>query len=450
MTTPSTLKLLALGAVVGMTTIGSAFADESNDTTGTSYTDAEVAAAWSRYEKAGDWNNHYLTNSVTGWAVKTGNHNLKINGIRANPQGLTHLDLSTLDGVQCEYLVTELSASSFLNNKAVMSMKLPKTLKTLGANTFCHTTDPKFNVFVDFNGASLEYIGASALANSTNDQDYVVFTNAETVLSFVMQGPIVLELPKATTIGLFGSSTLKHVIIPYVRTIAGGAFGGCGAKVIKYPYWLKECYTLKYNDTFGTSPVPLYGFYSWVDQNKKTFIHRESEFASESAGYLTTTDNGVVKLYAGTDTTYPRDQKVPVVLYGGKVSADGAEWVYDDTVWNEENETYDIQSTNMTIVAALGVTGDVEIPKKLNNVPITAIEACAFKTNEFTSVTLPKTVARIGVAAFPKGCFIKVKDGPHANRLVDQLNAEYGKVEGTEDKYYASVDEGDGTVIIVR
>ncbi len=442
MTTPSTLKLLALGAVVGLMIVGTTFADEATGDTTTTPTAEQIAAAWSK-------NGSVLTNSVTGLALNMGDNYCTINSIHANPQGLTHLDFSALDGEQCDFMVTKI-ARILLNNKTVKSVKFPKTVESVGSNAFSQITDPKPNFFVDLNGASLKHVSYQAFSHCTNIQYYVAFTNAQSVLSFFVKGPVVVELPKATSIGTFACSTLKRIIIPYVKTIAGGAFGGCGAQAIKYPYWLKGCYTLNYNDTFGTSPVPLYGYYNWVDQNKKTFIHRESEFASESAGYLTTTDNGVVKLYAGTDTTYPRDQKVPVVLYGGKVSADGAEWVYDDTVWNEENETYDIQSTNMTIVAALGVTGDVEIPKKLNNVPITAIEACAFKTNEFTSVTLPKTVARIGVAAFPKGCFIKVKDGPHANRLVDQLNAEYGKVEGTEDKYYASVDEGDGTVIIVR
>ncbi len=191
--------VLAMTAALVMA-VSLAFAEGSNGETattpenggsGTTWTDAEIAAGWSRYdESVYDWHDHYLTNSVTGWALSLkGYQSTVINGF-TNPLGLTDLDLSTLDGVQCDYKVTEIGEKVFLRNTTLQSVKFPKTLETIGMSAFeCWSSD-NHKFLINLNGASLVNIKSKGFYACKFEQDHVAFTNALSVLSIPMEGPV--------------------------------------------------------------------------------------------------------------------------------------------------------------------------------------------------------------------------------------------------------------------
>ncbi len=347
--------------------------------------------------------------------------------------------------------LTNLSQNAFQSATKITHVEIPK-VTTINVQTFngCSSlTSVVLRAATSIEGST--FYDCSALTNVvlpsvTKLSGNYVFYNASSLER--------IELPQVTIINTYkafgGCSSLKYIDLPSIISLSDtGVNGASNLRVIKLPY----CLT-----TVGSS--------SFHGNMTSVYIHRCSPLA---AGLIDGTKASGAK-------------KEAFIPYGGTVSKDGVDWIYDDAVWNPETKIYDIQSTNVTIVAAPGatniiatvdgavVTNDVQIaiPRSLpikvtvenedgasetieKTVPVTAIEDCAFKNNVgLICVTVPKTVTDIGVGAFPKGCYIKIKDSPHALDLVRKLNDEYGKVEGTEDEYYASVDTGSGLMIILR
>ncbi len=479
------LKALALLLALG----GAAFADVA-DGTGES-TASNVASNW-KFE--GENNNGYLVeviaegDTTTGWKLKFSNGTIDKDS--ANILGdHTELDFSMLDGSESPVKVTRVNNALFRNNTSITSVKLPSTVTEIEVYTFQYCSaltyfdfsnittsrgafmgtaiSGKVNFPVLTSLGSKEFSGAKQITHIempkvTTIPNDNVFQNCTSLTSVV--------LPVATSIGTYAFScctALNHLVIPSVTYIDTGAFmtvSTSSFQSLKLPWCMKS---------FASNAFHLH------TSHEQLLVHRESPLA---------------KLTDDEINTSGGRQKLPITRYGGKVEKDGVEWLYDDAVWNEENKNYDIQSTNVTIVAAPGATntfttvnGEVvikevqitipssltipvvsrgengepvtgengELVKSEKAVPVTAIEACAFKNNEgLTCVTVPKTVTRIGVAAFPEGCYIKIKndtnDPQRTQALVDQLNDEYGLVEGTEDEYYASIDNGNGLMIIVK
>lgn len=451
MKTEKTIKSLALAILGGLLAVGAAFADVVNET-GES-TVSNVASEWKL-------ENNYLVevlseadtqNGVTAWTLPFSGGSISVNG-NSPSSGITigthtDLDFSMLDGSEgsaCK--VTGIK----LTNLSITSVKWPSTVTSLDAWAFqnCALTNS-----CDF--SNMTSIGASVFRTGPKIQGevYAPVLTSLGVYAFSSTDITRVEMPMVTAIGAntFDScSSLATVVLPSVTSIGEYAFSGCSALtdvVVPSVTTLGQC---AFRSVRGPLKLPwcmgefkeninIFSLYNQSRSSIHLFVHNASLLAKQGA--TTIADRG----WSNSEN---------ITFYGGKVEKDGVEWVYDDTVWNEENKNYDFSSDSVTIVAAPDAKGTatkpLEIPKKLNNATVTAIEACAFKNNEgLTCVTVPKTVTRIGVAAFPKGCYIKVKAGDHAQALVDQLNAEYGTDETTK-KPYASIDYGGGLMIIVK
>ncbi len=288
----------------------------------------------------------------------------------------------------------------------------------------------------------LKTIGGRSFEGCTAFTGTLVFTNATSVgqeAFDTVTGVEAFEFPQAKSVGIqaFRScSKLTKLDLPNVQSFSGAEMFNSSSrlKTLKFPHCMT---TIDNVDMLKWSSVT------------NIFVHRASVFAG--AAIDGTTISGMA---TPSGTAINKYNVKGITPYGGTTE----NLVYDDIAWDATTTNY-VESAGVTIVAANGLTDSVvEIKRTLLPAggtvrkPVTAIEACAFKTNEFTSVTVPKTVTRIGVAAFPEGCYIKVKndadDPERTQALVAQLNAEYGKDDDGNDR--ATIDYGSGTVIIVR
>ncbi len=459
MTTKS-LKTLTLAVVGCIASFGAAFADDATTEVVTP-TPEQVAANWRWLGHIGPaWNDYVITNEVTGWAFRTDSNGKKtMIGIRKSAL-FEHLDLSALDGehellsggtYEVKTIDTITGATSSL--VGLKTIKFPTSLTTINSYAFANCADLVF----DFNGADLSSIGDRAFSGCASLGGSLVFSNLLSIGGGAFNGAsslISIEMPQLTQFGQYtfsGCSSLIRIEIPNVTNLVKiQQVQGCNRlKALKFSHRM----------------FPWESSYVFMNCNslKNIFIHRESPVAK---GYL----DGSLTLAA-----IRSNSSADVVVYGGAVEKDGIAWVYDDRAWDDETTNY-LATTEISIVAATNavnaaVVASLEIPKTLSievededengesvttiaKATVTAIEACAFKSNTgLTLVKVPETVTRIGVAAFPEGCFIKVKldanDPDRTQALVDQLNVEYGTDEAT-GKPYASIDQGDGLRVIVR
>ncbi len=396
MTPSSTLKLLALtcviacagGSAFGAGTVASNWKLEKNvlQADGTTKQDRLIEVLTDEEIAAG----------VVAWNFRF-HDNKNIRGENKVVGTHTDLDFSMLDGSDGAPCKVTSIQNSTLNGTSITSVKFPRTLTSFAYQAFS---------------------GCSSLIGTINI-------------------PYVTDLPNS----LFAGTAVERVIVPSLRSIQSSIFrGATGLKSMKFPYWMT----------------------TW---NGSAFQHNTS-----ARSILIHTNSAVS---ATADSTIKSTSGATVIRYGGMVEKDKIDWVYDNAVWNPETKIYDVQYTNVTIVALTNLTDEVgatvQIPRKLSiegafknadgevetrivSATVTAIEVRAFKTNNGLigkTVKIPASVTRIGRTAFPTGCFFKVKDSPHAQGLVDQLNAEHG-TDAETGKLYASIDAGDGLKIIVR
>ncbi len=361
----------------------------------------------------------------------------------------SHYDFSLLDGEQNvnKVKVTKFSASLFKGDLDLTEIKAPKTLNTLEGWVFQNCSNLTTVVM-----SNLTKLGNETFRSCTSlTKIHFPSLPATAQSAFVgCKSLVELELPQTYQISQYslnGCSLLEKLVLPQVTFIGNTSFKGSPQlKSLKLPL----C-TAKFEKK-GLSNSSL----------TNLFVHRESLLADLGDATIKTTSG--------------KTSGMEIIYYGGMTNVDEkADWVYDDVVWDDDAGVWSLQTNNFE-VSIVAMTNEtyvahevVEIPKKLpiefvsknandetvTNIvraAVTAIEACAFKNKTALvgeTVIVPKSVTRIGVAAFPKGCYIKVKAGAHAADLVAKLEAEYGK--DSNDVYYASVDESDGGFrIIIR
>ncbi len=334
----------------------------------------------------------------------------KLAGVQLDGSRLTQIGAGAFSG--CTNLtgnlvlpeLTTLGAQAFRTTK-ITGIEIPKIVK-IGEFTFCDCTELQHVVL----SPEITEISRRAFWMCRKIENDLNLPRVKTLGESAFRGAGMpgISLPGMASVdgGMFmGCRHLARVEIPRVTRLGKHAFDSCvSLQTLKLPYCLTNAATTFYSRAF-IEPV---------------YIHVKSPLAWEM-------EEGLYRPHA--------IQSQPLMMtYGGDALANDVLWYYDDrdTPDNSLAET-------LTLVAAPQASGEVEIPDELEIFvnfnedkrvarEVTALAAGAFRNNaNLTAVKIPKTITRIGLEAFPKGCKLSLEDkNENLENLLTQLKAEYG------------------------
>ncbi len=158
-----------------------------------------------------------------------------------------------------------------------------------------------------------------------------------------------------------------------------------------------------------------------------------------------------------TNTTYGASNKNFQFKYYGGVETNaelGVAWLFD-YVPSEENRQsarlLGISTNGLANAATFAANGRLEIPRTLGGKRVTDVQCAAFYKNDYlTTITLPAGVTNVNYAAFrdcKKGLVVEVSEG--STQLLADLNEDYATEVAAEKIIFKPVSGG-GFRIIVR
>ena len=293
--------------------------------------------------------------------------------------GCTNLQHIELPGT-----IENIGNSAFMNCSKLKNINLPSAISTIGDNTFNGCTSLE-NVIIP---ESIIYIGASA------------FSMCSSLVNVIIPD----KVANIGTSAFYGCTSLTTIIIPNtIKSIEDRTFSSCdnlksviiGSNVVIIgEYAFAFCYSL--TDVVipeNLSNVSQCAFYGCDNLNDVFYMGEKTDWNKISIDYLNSNLTNATKYYY-TDI---------------EPSSEGNYWRFVNelpTKWSNSEDSsiqiynYTKAANQITITGCKSESPTIEIPNSIDGLPVTTIDMFAFANSQYSEITLPEGLSKIGQNAF--------------------------------------------------